>query len=81
MGDNPYCSQLHLYRDPGLRDWVTSIDEPLLAGWRYEETPEVIIVNSHINSDTGEFSVTARINEKSVADTRNLYLTVESRVL
>ena len=53
----------------------------MLAGWHYEETPEVIIVNGYVNTYTGEFSVTARINDQSVADTRDLYLTVESRVL
>ena len=81
MGDSPYCSQFQLYQGPGRWDWLTSIDEPLLAGWHYEEIPEVIIVNGYVNMHTGEFSVTARINDKSVADTRDLYLAVESRVL
>lgn len=81
MGNNPYCSQFHLYQGPGRWNWLTSIEEPLLAGWHYEETPGAIIVNGHINTQTGEFSVTARINDKSMANTRDLYLAVESRVL
>ena len=39
------------------------------------------VVNGPIDPGTGEFNITARINDQSVADTRNLYLAVESRVL
>ena len=79
LGDNPYCSQFHLYQGSGQQLWVAGIEEPLTAGWSYEEAPEVIIVNGRINSDTGEFNVTARINDKALADTKDLYLSVESR--
>ena len=78
--DDTYCSQFQLYRGSGQRDWVTSIADPLPAGWRYEETPEITVVNGQINSATGQFSVTARINGNALADTKDLYLSVESRV-
>ena len=81
LGDNPYCSQFHLYRGPGQREWIGDIAEPLPVGWHYEEVPKIAVVNGSINPDTGEFSITARINDESVAGTRNLYLAVESRAL
>lgn len=81
LGENPYCSQFHLYRGPGQWEWIGDIAEPLPVGWHYEEVPKIAVVNGSINPDTGEFSITARINDKSVADTRNLYLAVESRAL
>ena len=81
LGDNPYCSQFHLYRGPGQWEWIGDIAEPLPVGWHYEEVPKIAVVNGSIDPDTGEFSITARINDKSVVGTRNLYLSVESRAL
>ncbi len=80
LGDNPYCSQFQLYRGKNQQNWAASIEEPLPVGWHYDEVTEVIIFNGWIDSDTGEFSATAKINDKSLSDVKDLYLSVESRV-
>ena len=69
-----------MYRGIGQQDWAAGVAEPLPAGWFYEGVPKVAIVNGRINPDTGQFSVTARINDNALANTKNLYLSVESRV-
>ncbi len=69
-----------MFRGSGQRDWVASVSEPLQVGWYYDEVPEVAIINGWIDSDTGQFTVTARINERSLVNANGLSLSVESRV-
>ncbi len=80
LKDNPYCSQFQLYRGSGQRDWAAGVAEPLLVGWYYHEIPGAAVINGRINPATGQFSITARINHKSLAEAGNLHLTLESRV-
>ena len=77
LGKDPYCSQFSLYEG---RQWVASVADPLPAGWRYFEIPKVVVVNHHINLNTGEFSVTAKINDKVLANMSDVSLSVRSHV-
>ena len=70
-----------MYHGSRQENWVASIADPLLAGWRYEETPKISVINGNINQDTGQFSITARINDNALANTTDLYLSVESRTI
>ncbi len=81
LGNNPYCSQFHLYRGGGQQLWLASVAEPLQAGWYYEEVPGVAVVNGRIDADTGQFSITARLNEADLAGTQDMFLTIQSRAL
>ena len=80
LGNDPYCSQFSLYRNVINQDLVATIRDPLLVGWSNNEVPEVIIVNDNINLATGEFSVTALINDHRVQEIPELSLLVESRI-
>ena len=77
LGKDSYCSQFPLYEG---RQWVASVADPLPAGWRHSEIPKVVTVNHHIYPTTGEFSVTAKINDKALANMSDLSLSVTSRV-
>ena len=79
LGDDQYCSQFGLYRNFISQEWVTSIDDPLFVGWTHNEVPEIVVVNDQINSSTGEFSVTAKINDPALPRIPNLSLLVKSR--
>ena len=80
LGKDPYCPQFVLYRYIVNQEWVASIGDPLPAGWSYDEIPKVVMVNHHISPDTGEFSVTAKINGNALADIYELSLLVRNRV-
>ena len=80
LGDDPYCSQFSLYRYIINQEWVASVSDPLPAGWSYDDIPDVVVVNHHISPDTGEFSVTAKINENALGNIDDLSLLVRSRV-
>ena len=76
LGDHPYCSQFSLLSDIADLEWVASISDPLTAGWALEEIPEVMVINDRISPQTGEFSVTARINDPALAGNPGLSLLV-----
>ena len=80
LGDGPYCSQFSLYRNVVNQERITSIADPLIVGWSHGEVPRVVVVDDHINLATGEFSVTARINDPGLSQIPELSLLVESRV-
>ena len=80
LGKDPYCSQFDLYKDTSGQEWVTSIADPLPAGWSHAESSKVVTINHHISPDTGEFSVTAKIMDNALAGYRDLSLLVRSRV-
>ena len=80
LGKDPYCSQFALYRYTINQEWVARISDPLAAGWRHSEIPKVVVVNHYIRPDTGEFSVTAKINGNALADIDELSLLVKNRV-
>ena len=50
LGKDPYCSQFALYKDTG-QEWVTSIADPLPAGWSHAESSKVVTINHHISPD------------------------------
>ena len=75
-----YCSQFSLYRNVINQEWVASISDPLLVGWKHNEVPKIVVVNDKINPATGEFSVTARINDLTLAIITKLSLLVRNRV-
>ena len=81
LGKDPYCSQFVLYDNTEDQEWVANVRDPLLAGWSDDEIPKVIVVNHYINSMTGEFSVTSKINNNSLANINDLSLAVKSRVV
>ena len=80
LGDDPYCSQFPLYVGIGDIEWVASVADPLLTGWHHNEIPKVVVVNHDINPGTGEFSITAKINNNALNDVSELSLLVRSRV-
>ena len=80
LGDDPYCSQFSLYRNIINQERVASIDNPLHVGQSYREVPKLVVVNDRINATTGEFSITARINDPSLAGIQDLSLVVSRRV-
>ncbi len=80
LGNDSYCSQFSLYRNVINQDLVATIRDPLLVGWSSNDVPEVIVVNDNINPATGEFSVTALINDHRVLEIPELSLLVESRI-
>ena len=80
LGDGPYCSQFTLYRNVINQERVGTVEDPLLVGWSHEEVPKIIVVNDQIDPDTGEFSITARINDQQVVQVSELSLLVSSRV-
>ena len=80
LGKDPYCSQFAIYDDTSGQEWVASIADPLPAGWSHAESSKAVTINHHINPDTGEFSVTAKIMDNALAGYRDLSLLVGSRV-
>ena len=79
LEDHEYCSQFSLLDDAAGQQWVTSISDPLVAGWIHSEVPSVVAINDLINPETGEFRVTARINDPSVASLSELSLLIIGR--
>ena len=80
LGDDPYCSQFTVHQGTGQTKWIASVADPLLVGWRHDEAAKVDISNYQIDPATGEFRVTARINDTSIIDLAELSLVVRSRV-
>ncbi len=66
LGDDPFCSQFSLYRNVINQVLVATIRDPLPARWTHNEIPDVVVVNDRIDPTTGEFAVTARINDISL---------------
>ena len=81
LGDDPYCSQFTLYRNVINQEWVASVSDPLLVGWTHGEIPKAVAVNDRINPETGEFSITTRINDQTLYQIPELSLLVRSREL
>ena len=79
-GNHPYCSQFVLREGVNETDYVASLADPLAVGWTYDETPEATIINESIDSATGYFEATAKLNDHSIAGRNNLTLLVKSRV-
>ena len=50
------------------------------VGWKHEEVPKVVVVDDLISPDTGEFRVTAKINDPSLSEIPELSLLISSRV-
>ena len=80
LGENPFCSQFNLYRNVVGQEWVTSLSDPLPVGWTRSEVSAIVVINDLIDPGTGEFSVTARINDRSISEIPELSLVVRSRV-
>ena len=80
LGDDNYCSQFTLYRNFINQERVATIRDPLAFGVLYSEAPKILVVNEQIDSATGEFSVTARINDAGLSQIAEVSLLVESRV-
>ncbi len=79
LEEHAYCSQFSLLNDAAGQQWLTSISDPLIAGWIHSEIPAVVAINDLINPETGDFSVTARINDPFVASLSELSLLVNGR--
>ncbi len=80
LGKDPYCSQFYLYAglaDPKL---LTSLADPLLVGWHHNEIPKIAVIQHEITPATGDFSVTARVNDLALLKDKDLSLRVQSRV-
>ena len=77
---NNYCSQFALHQglaDPLPQEGPT---DPLPVGWTHESIPDAAVINSEINPASGEFSVTARVNNAQLLGGKDLSLQVVSRV-
>ena len=79
-GAGEYCSQFVLYDGIGDLEYIDGVRGPVPAGWRHDRVPEIITINHRISPETGEFSVTAKINDSAVADHTELSLAVRSQV-
>lgn len=79
LGDDPYCSQFALFEGIGNQEWVGNVSGPLPVRWKHREVPKAVVVNDKINTDSGEFSVTARINDPALSRISDLSLLVSSR--
>ena len=80
LGNDPYCSQFDLYRNVVNQEWVTGVSDPLLVGWQHSGIPQVVVLSDKIDPESGEFSVTAMINDPELAGIQDLSLLVGSRV-
>ena len=75
-----FCSQFAVYEGLADPDIVTSIAYPLPVGWRHNRIPAMVVINSEVNPASGDFQVTARINDLTVLARPHLSLQVGSRV-
>ena len=80
LGNDTNCPQFTVRQGTRQSKWIASLVEPLPVGWRHDEAPKVEISNYQINPATGEFHVTARINDTSITNLAELSLVVRSRV-
>ena len=81
IGKDPYCSQFHLYSGLADPDYLGSITDPPPVGWHHTSIPKLVVINSEINSATGDFRVTARVNDLAPLRARNLSLQIGSRTV
>ena len=79
LGDDQYCSQFPLFGGAGGREWVASIADHLPAGWYHHSIPQLVVINHSINPFTGQFKVTARLNDRNLP-LDELSLAVQRRV-
>ena len=80
LGKDPYCSQFYLYSGLADPDYFASIADPLPIGWHHNTIPKLVVINSDVNPATGDFWVTARVNDLGLLSASNLSLQVSSRV-
>ena len=80
LGKDPYCSQFDLYSGLADPDYLASIADPLPVGWHHNAIPELVVIYSEVNPVTGEFKVTAWVNDLGLLSASNLSLQVSSRV-
>lgn len=80
LGDNPFCPQFYVYEGLADPEPLAGIADPMTVGWQYNEVPEIEAINSEINSATGEFRITARVNDRVLLMAKDLSLHVSSRV-
>ena len=80
LGDASYCSQFFLYEGLAEPEPLAGIADPVAVGWRHDQIPDIVAINSKITPETGEFSVTARVNARDLPMAKDLSLRVSSRV-
>ena len=80
LGKHPYCSQFFLYQGLADPEPLAALEEPLLVTWRHADFPEITILNYQITPETGEFRITARVNDRSLLMDNDLSLKIASRV-
>ena len=80
LGNDPYCSQFHLFSGLADREYLGSIADPLPVGWHHDTIPKLVVINSEVNSATGDFQVTARVNDLTLLKAKDLSLQTGSRV-
>ena len=81
IGKDPYCSQFHLYSGLADPDYSGSIADPLPVGWHHTNIPKMVVINSEVNSATGDFQVTARVNDLTLLKAEDLSLQTGSRTV
>ena len=81
IGKDPYCSQFHLYSGLAGPDYLGSITDPPPVGWHHTSIPKLVVINSEVNSATGDFQVTARVNDLTPLKAKNLSLQIGSRTV
>ena len=81
IGKDPYCSQFHLYSGLADLDYLGSIADPPPVGWHHTNIPKLVVINSEVNSATGDFQVTARVNDLTLLKAKNLSLQTGSRTV
>ncbi len=81
QGDDPYCSQFSLYEGAINQKWVASVASPLPAGWYHYSIPKLVVIDHDIDSATGRFRITARVNDQGLLQSDDLSLAVTSRVI
>ena len=80
LGNDPYCSQFALFERLADPEYIASIADPMPVGWTHNTVPAIVVVNSEINPASGDFLITARVNDLSVLSAVNLSLQIVSRV-
>ena len=80
LDKDPHCSQFVLLEGVKKTDYVANLADPLVVGWAYDEPPQAIIINESIDSATGYFEATAKLNDRSIAGRHNLTLLVKSKI-
>ena len=80
LGNDPYCSQFFLYAGLADPEPLSGLADPLLVGWHHDEIPPIAVIQHEITPATGDFSVTARVNDLDLLKDKDLSLSVKSRV-